>query len=485
MIDSGNTPARWMTLRYSIALLLIALCTVAGFAMTERVIGQHERMLEVVNISGRQRMLSQRSAFLVEQLEQEPAGPERAKLIAQLSEAADMLEQAHARLSGSGPEPAPAPVPHEEYFEGPEPLDQMVRNYVAALRRILAVAPAGLTPGMPEIAYVTTQARQPLLDRLEAVVAAYQEEGEAGFHTLHQLGLGILLLTLAFLAMEAAVIFRPMTRQVRRQFADLTRMADTIRQANATLEDQVRERTAELKAAKEAAEQAHRAKSRFLTHASHDLQQPLQAIGMFTGMLERQEQTPKAHALIADLREAQRSMRTLLTAILDISKLESGVVAPSLGPVPLAPLLARLEAEILPLAESKDLQLRILPTDAVVLSDPALLERILRNLLVNAVRYTTEGGVLLGCRRRGGDWRVEIHDTGRGIAEADRRRIFEEFVQLDDPARDRSEGIGLGLAIVDRLARLLGHRLSVRSQQGRGSVFAVTLPRASDQPAVP
>ncbi|MBP2300638.1 ATP-binding protein [Azospirillum picis] len=476
----ATTNTRWMTARYALALILIALGTLAGFVMTERVIGQHERMLEVVNVSGRQRMLSQRTALLVEQIKHAADPEARVDLSRQLAEATDAFEHAHHLLRGrSGTDGPPlGPPPQGLFFSGPDPLDPVVNAHVAALRRVIAAAAAGRSPDPADADRVAAQALGPLLDRLEQMVALYQEEGEAGFHMLHRLGLAALMATLLMLGIEALVIFRPMTRQVRRQFTEILRMAETIEQANATLEQQVRDRTAELHAAKTAAEQAHLAKSRFLAHASHDLQQPLQAIGMFTGMLERQPQNGKAAALLTDLKAAQRSMRDLLNAILDISKLESGVVTPKPADVPLSPLLDQLEAEFAGLAEAKGLRLRTVPTGVVVRSDPAMLERIIRNLIANAIRYTDTGGVLVGCRTRGDSVSIEVYDTGRGIPEADRRRIFEEFVQLDRADRDRSEGIGLGLAIVERLARLLGHPVTVRSTEGRGTVFAVRVPLA-------
>ncbi|WP_448206203.1 ATP-binding protein [Azospirillum sp. sgz302134] len=478
MVPIGNTTARWMTLRYRLALGVIALCTVVGFLMTERVIDQHADMLEVVNISGRQRMLSQRTALLVEGLQQAQSDAERQDITRRLAEATEMFENAHRRLTGAGPGPALGIAVRDLYFDGPEPLNDLVLRHIAALRAVIAAGPAGLPPNMPEAETITRQALGPLLTRLEDMVARYQETGERGFGLLHRLGLAALLLTLATLAVEARVIFRPMVRHVQRQFTDITRMTEELAEANETLEAQVRARTAELHAAKDAAEQAHLAKSRFLAHAGHDLKQPLQAINMFTGMLERQVNTPRGTALVRDLRLAQRSMNDLLNAILDISKLESGVVEPKPEAVPLAKLFDQLDSEFAGLAADKDLSFRVVPTRVMVCSDPFLLERILRNLLTNAVRYTDEGGVLLGCRRRGDTVWIEVYDTGRGIAEADRRRIFEEFVQLDRPDRDRSEGIGLGLAIVDRLARLLDHRLDVRSSEGRGSVFAVGVPLA-------
>lgn len=483
MVPIGNTTARWMTLRFRLALGVIALCTLLGFLMTERVINQHADMLEVINTSGRQRMLSQRTALLVEQLSNAGTEAERRDITQRLADATEMFENAHRRLTGLNASSALGVAVRGLYFDGPEPLNDLVLRQIAALRAVIAAGPNGLPPGMPEAATITRQALGPLLARLEDMVARYQEAGERGFATLHRLGLLALLLTLLTLGAEALVIFRPMVRQVQRQFADITRMTEELEEANETLEAQVRARTAELHAAKDAAEQAHLAKSRFLAHAGHDLKQPLQAINMFTGMLERQVQTQRGLALVKDLRAAQRSMQDLLNAILEISKLESGVVEPKPTAVPLAILFDQLESEFEGLAEDKGLRLRVVPTRLVVHSDPFLLERILRNLLANAVRYTEQGGVLMGCRRRGDTIWIEVCDTGRGIAETDRRRIFEEFVQLDRPDRDRSEGIGLGLAIVERLARLLDHRLDVRSVEGRGSVFAVGVPLSvpSDQ----
>lgn len=468
-----------MTVRYGLALTVIAICTLTAHVMTERVIAQHQDTLEVVNVSGRQRMLSQRAALLVEKIGSTRDIGERAALIPRLDEVVVMFESAHGRLTGMGPEPGLGLAIRDLYFAGPEPLNDQVQGFIAALRAVMAAAPAGLPPDFAPARLVTEQALGPLLDRLDAMVARYQETGEAAFRTLRDLGLAALAITLLTLCAEVLVIFRPMVRQVQRQFAEITRMAERLERSNEHLEEQVRLRTAELHAAKDAAEQAHRAKSRFLSHAGHDLKQPLEAIGMFTGMLERQVATPRGQALLKDMRSAQRSMRDLLSAILEISKLESGVVVPRLQTVALAPILDQLAAEMAPAAEERGLRFSAPATDAVVWTDPFLLERILRNFLTNALRYTETGGVLIGCRRRDGIVWVEVHDTGRGIPEADRARIFEEFIQLDRPDRDRSEGIGLGLAIAERLARLLGHPLRVWSQEGRGSVFAVGLAPAT------
>jgi signal transduction histidine kinase len=472
-----RTTAHWMTARYSLALLIIAVCSLLGFFMTGHVMHEHADMLEVVNISGRQRMLSQRAALLVERLHHAESEPERREHLAQLNAVVETFEQTYRRLIGTGTGAALGSTVRDLYFEGPEPLNGQVLRFIAALHAIIEAADHHLPSDMEAVRFVTTQALGPLLDRLEHMVARYEETGEAEEAMLHRLSVFALGLTLLTLLGEAMLIFRPMVRHVDHQFDEITRMTTALEHSNETLEEQVRTRTAEIDAARAAAEQAHRAKSRFLAHAGHDLKQPLEAIGMFTGMLERQVDTARGRLLLKDLRLAQRSMRNLLDSILEISKLESGAVQPALTAVPLAPLFDQLASELAPQAEAKDLALRVVQTDEIVLTDAALLERILRNLLVNAVRYTERGCVLLGCRRKGNTLWIEVHDSGHGIARSNFRRIFDEFVQLDRPDRDRSQGIGLGLAIVDRLARLLGHAVTVRSIEGRGSVFSVQVPR--------
>lgn len=468
--------ARRMTARYVAALCVIALCTFAAFVLTTGVIDRHQDTLEVINVSGRQRMLSQRTALIVTLLQTETAAGRRAALLRDLEEATTAFEAAHRRLTGTGPEPALGHAIRELYFAGPDPLNDRVLRFIGALRAVLAAAPAGTPSAMAEVRHVTDEALGRLLLRLEEMVDRYQQDGEAGFRSLRDVGAAALALTLLTLVLEVVLIFRPMVRQATHQLAEIGRMAASLERTNEGLEAQVRARTAELSAAKEVAEQAHRAKSRFLAQASHDLKQPLQAAGMFTGMLERTVEQPRAQILLRDLRAAQRAMDELLTAILDLSRLESGVITPRLAEVPVGPILDRLAAEFAPLAAAKELRLSAPSCSATVRTDPALLERILRNFLSNAVRYTEKGGLLIGARRRRGLLLLEVHDTGRGIPEDDRQRIFEEFIQLDRPDRDRSEGIGLGLAIADRLARLLGHTLTVRSRPGGGSVFAVSVP---------
>jgi signal transduction histidine kinase/CheY-like chemotaxis protein len=234
---------------------------------------------------------------------------------------------------------------------------------------------------------------------------------------------------------------------------------------------------AALRVQKEAAEEASLAKTRFLAAASHDLRQPVHALSLFVGALRGHHLEPEPAALVDRIENSVSAMDGLFSALLDISRLDAGVVAPDLRRFPIMDLLLVLERDYTPEAESKGLTLRIRSCPAWVRSDPVLLERILRNLLSNAVRYTDRGGVLLGCRRRSG-LRIEIWDTGRGIPAAQAQHVFEEFFQLDNPERDRTKGLGLGLAIVRRLAGLLGHPIAFASVPGRGSMFGIDVPIA-------
>lgn len=224
------------------------------------------------------------------------------------------------------------------------------------------------------------------------------------------------------------------------------------------------------------AERASRAKSRFLAAASHDLRQPLQAINMFVAALKVSAGTDESGEIIASIQESLRATDELLDALLDVSRLDAGVLQPRLRPVAVADLVDRMETEFASQAARKGIALRIVTSSQVVRTDPTLLERVLRNLVSNAVRYTESGRILIGCRHRGQALRLEVWDTGIGIPADKLGAVFEEFYQLGNPERDRTHGLGLGLAIVDRVSSLLGYRVDVRSIPGRGSMFAVELP---------
>jgi len=226
-------------------------------------------------------------------------------------------------------------------------------------------------------------------------------------------------------------------------------------------------------------ESANLAKSRFLAAASHDLRQPLHALNLFVSQLRTETDPAERGRVTAQIDAAATVMNDLFNALLDISRLDAGALAPEVADFPLARVLQRIERTFAPAAREKGLRLRMVQCDLWVRSDPILLERILLNLVSNALRYTDRGGVLVGGRRRGGAQRIEVWDSGIGIPEDQRGNVFGEFYQLADSARGRRGGLGLGLAIVDRLCRLLDHRLELTSTLGRGSRFSVTLPVAA------
>lgn len=226
------------------------------------------------------------------------------------------------------------------------------------------------------------------------------------------------------------------------------------------------------------AEAANEAKSRFFAAASHDLRQPLQAMGLYLSVLEGGRTDP---ITLARLNECMTSLDSLLEVVMDLSRLESGQITPHPRAFALQPLLSRLVWMYEGSARQKGLQLRVHPTSAWALSDATLLERVLSNLIANAIRYTARGGVLLAVRPCAGGVRVCVIDTGIGIPEHAHQSIFEEFVQLNNPERDPTRGSGLGLSTVRRVTALLGHSLSLRSVVGRGTTFAVALPRAEPE----
>jgi signal transduction histidine kinase/CheY-like chemotaxis protein len=260
--------------------------------------------------------------------------------------------------------------------------------------------------------------------------------------------------------------------------AQFNRMAERLEESYATLEARIAERTEQLA-------QANHAKTRFLAAASHDLRQPMHALALTVGELRETASAPELAALARRIDRSVDALEDLLDALLDVSKLDAGAVQPERRAFPLQPLLERLADEFAPAAEAKGLRFRVAPTSLWTESDPTLLGRCLLNLVANAVRYTREGGVVVGCRRRGAQAEIVVADSGIGIAAADQARIFEEFYQAGSPPRDRATGLGLGLAIVDRVARLLGHSITVKSQVGRGSVFGVRVPIVPPRPGEP
>lgn len=263
-------------------------------------------------------------------------------------------------------------------------------------------------------------------------------------------------------------------------YADITQyktVARDLRTLAGTLERRIEARTHDLALAKGEAERANLYKTRFVAAAVHDLLQPLNAARMFISALRNRGADGESQTLIDNVDEALSAQDALLTGLLDISRIESGALEVKYRELKLGTLLETLAREFGVLAQSRGLELHYVPTRAVVHTDEDLLRRIVQNFLSNAIRYTPSGRIVLGCRRDGDGVRIEVWDSGIGIPEAQRHAIFEEFRRLDTGRNASERGAGLGLAIVERVARLLGYPIHLRSWPGRGSVFSVTVPR--------
>jgi signal transduction histidine kinase len=234
----------------------------------------------------------------------------------------------------------------------------------------------------------------------------------------------------------------------------------------------------DLRKQKEVAEAASLAKSSFLAAASHDLRQPVHAIGLLVGALHGTGLPPEAVNLVERIEESTSTMDGLFSGILDISRLDAGVVGVQAEIFAIQPLLERICSDYRIEAQKKSVRLATHPCGALVETDILLIERIIRNLVSNAIRHTSDGRVVVGCRRLRDRIRVEVWDTGPGVPPTETERIFQEYFQLQNPERDRTMGLGLGLAIVRRLSTLLNCPVTLKSEVGQGSCFSVEIPRA-------
>jgi signal transduction histidine kinase/CheY-like chemotaxis protein len=258
--------------------------------------------------------------------------------------------------------------------------------------------------------------------------------------------------------------------------SQFNRMAERLQQIHATQETVIAARTHELALANDA-------KTRFVAAASHDLRQPIHALALFVGQLRTDPGSPEAPALVARIEHSVEALEELLEALLDLSKLDVGAVVPQAKPFAASAFLSRLVGDFVPSAEAKGLALTLVPTTLWLHSDPMLLERILRNVVSNAIRYTAQGRIVIGCRRRGESVDLVVADSGLGIAPAHLPHVFQEFYQAGPLQGGLTKGLGLGLAIVKRLSVLLNHRIALESTPGKGTVVRVRVPRATPQAA--
>lgn len=276
---------------------------------------------------------------------------------------------------------------------------------------------------------------------------------------------------------------------VRRQVRELSQVTDALEEHRKHLEERIASATAELAGKKAEAERANTAKSRFLAAASHDLRQPLHALSLFAADLQRQIRSGQAQDLqhLSEQISASTSLLgELLDSLLDVSRLDVAGVRTDIRPFALQTIFDRLSASYRRAAQNRALILRFRPTQLAVLSDIALIERLLANLISNAIRYTPEGRrILVAARCRGQQVRIEVRDNGIGIAPEHQAAIFAEFYQVGNTAREQNKGLGLGLSIVDRLARALKIPVELRSLSGAGTTFAITLPLTTHLPEEP
>lgn len=278
---------------------------------------------------------------------------------------------------------------------------------------------------------------------------------------------------------EARVAVEDVAGDLLRLSQGVNSMAERLAVSQADLRRQVDLATRELALKKEEAERSNEAKTRFLAAASHDLRQPIHALSMFVDQLLRQDLEGEARHLVQRVGESTDVLSRLLNALLDVSRLDAGALVPQPRRCALQPILDHIQLEFGAPAEQRGLRLRLRPTSAWIESDPMMLERVIMNLVSNAIRYTDRGSVMVAVRARRDSVRIEVRDSGRGIPAEAQQLVFSEFVQLGNPERDHRKGLGLGLSIVRRMCSLLKHPLELRSAAGRGSVFSVVVPRVA------
>lgn len=355
-----------------------------------------------------------------------------------------------------------------------EPLAEAMRPVWEAVLRTLVLLLTGLIAAFVTSLWLSRRLTRPVLALRDRAVRIGQGDLGARIDNIGNDELGDVAREFNRMAQRVQESHQSLETRVAERTKELAEANERVGMLNSELEARVEE----LRDKKDEADRANAAKTRFLAAASHDLRQPMHTISLLAGMLRDRTHGDDAPEVVEKIERSVEAMENLFGSLLDISKLDAGVIKPAIADVPVNALLQHLVAHLRPQAAAKGLRLRVVATSAIVRSDAALLERILANLVANAINYTQRGGIVVGCRVSGASVRILVADTGIGIEPSRIADAFEEFVQLDSRGRDRSKGLGLGLSIVKRTADLLGHALVVRSQPGRGSTFGVEVPLA-------
>lgn len=452
---------------------VLALLTLVSAATFFALLNDRSNMLEVVNIAGRQRMLSQRAVYFATRIGQTSDAVQRAAAVNRLNTTVAQMAASHQRFLGM----AMSPEVRDLYLGDEGAVAPMLDNYLARLRQI-ATRGTDHIPAAADVEAVQAIGLGPMLASLERVVAAFQADGERQAQRLLVIQVVALVGTVLVIGAVFLWLFMPLARRIERQMAENAAISADLVGARQYLEDEVSRRTRDLEAVRAEAVAARQLKSEVLAAVGHDLQQPVEALGlMLSSAQARLTDAPeRAAAVLVDMQGVVASMNGLIDGMAAVAQVENGIVSAQRRPMPLGPILDQMKAEFGLVAERAGLAFTVWPAAFMVESDPLMLQRILRNLLANAFRYTTDGSVTVRPETLPDRMvRISVVDTGCGFPEEDRDRLFRAFTRgVDD---DAPAAMGLGLSICDRLCRRLGHGLGVSSGPGgKGSMFWIDLP---------